>query len=111
MINKDYPQVNILVNCRNDRIDRSFQIADLIRERLRADQYILTGSGTEILARKLHKIIEREKILDVGGKKPEDVVNTVADFVSDNSFIFAIGNTVGYGEKMMQRFLVNERAK
>jgi len=111
MINKDYPQINILVNCRNDRIDRSFQIADLIREHLRADQYILTGSGTEILARKLHKIIEREKILDVGRKKPEDVVNAVADFVSNNSFIFAMGNTVGYGEEMMQRFLVNERAK
>jgi len=111
MIDKDYPQINILVNCRNDRIDRSFQMADLIRERLRADKYILTGTGTEILARKLFKIIEHEKILDVGRKKPEDVVDAVADFVSDNSFIFAMGNTVGYGEEMMRRFLLNERTK
>lgn len=111
MIDKDYPEINILVNCRNDRIDRSFQMADLIRERLRADKYILTGSGTEILARKLFKIFEHERILNVGRKKPEDVFDAVADFVSDKSFIFAMGNTVGYGEEMMQRFLLNERTK
>jgi poly-gamma-glutamate synthase PgsB/CapB len=111
MIDKDYPQINILVNCRNDRIDRSFQMAELIRERLKADKYILTGSGTEILARKLFKIIEHDKILDMGRKNPEDVVNAVADFVSDNGFIFAMGNTVGYGEEMMQQFLLHERTK
>ena len=111
MIDKDYPQINILVNCRNDRIDRSFQMAELIRERLKADKYILTGSGTEILARKLFKIIEHDKILDMGRKNPEDVVNAVADFVSDNGFIFAMGNTVGYGEEMMKQFLLHERTK
>jgi len=111
MIDKNYPEVNILVNCRNDRIDRSFQMANLIKERLGADRYILTGSGTEILARKLFKITKHESILDVGGKKPEDVVQAVTGFVSNNSFIFAMGNTVGYGEEMMHQFLLNERTK
>jgi poly-gamma-glutamate synthase PgsB/CapB len=109
MIGKDYPEINLLVNCRDDRIDRSFQIARLIKDRLRADKYILTGTGTRVLARKLYKLVKHEDILDLGERDPEAVIQAVRDFVSDNSLIFAMGNTVGYGERMMQQFLKNER--
>jgi hypothetical protein len=109
MVDRNYPEINILVNCRNDRIDRSFQMAQLIRERMPANRYILTGSGTEILARRLYKTTAHEKILDIGGKTPDDVVKAVADVVLNNSFIFAMGNTVGYGEEMMRQFLLHER--
>jgi poly-gamma-glutamate synthase PgsB/CapB len=105
MTDKEYPQINILINCRNDRVDRTFQMADLIKDRIKGDHYILTGTGTDILARKVHSAIESRKTLDLGGKKPDDVVNAVADFVTDNSLIFAMGNTVGFGEEMMQQFL------
>ena len=111
MIEKNYPEINVLVNCRDDRIDRSFQMADLIKTRLKADHYILTGSGTGVLARKLLKIIEHEKILDLGGKNPDEVIHVVSEFASDRSFIFAMGNTVGYGEEMMRHFLQHERIK
>jgi len=98
-----------MVNCRSDRIDRSFQMARLIRDRLPADNYILTGTGTEILSRELHKTLEGEKILDAGRKTPTDAVHTIADFVADDSLIFAIGNTVGYGAELVENFLLNER--
>jgi poly-gamma-glutamate synthase PgsB/CapB len=105
-IDKNYTEINLLVNCRNDRIDRSFQIADLIKDHLReAEHYILTGSGTEVLARKLYKIIDNKKILNLGGKNPVRVIDEVSNFVSDKSLIFAIGNTVGFGEEMMKQFL------
>ncbi|MCK4941091.1 poly-gamma-glutamate synthase PgsB [candidate division WOR-3 bacterium] len=109
MIDKEYPEVNILINCRHDRVDRTFQMADLVRDRIKGDHYILTGTGTDILARKLRNIIERTQMLDIGGKKPEETVNAVADFVADNSLIFAMGNTVGFGEEMMQRFLQRKK--
>lgn len=105
MTGKEYDQVNILINCRNDRVDRTFQMANLIKDRIQGDHYILTGTGTDILARKLRNTIKRKTMLDIGGKKPEDVVNAVLDFVSDNSLIFAMGNTVGFGEEMLQHFL------
>ncbi|GAI73929.1 unnamed protein product, partial [marine sediment metagenome] len=67
-IDKNYPEINLLINCRDDRIDRSFQIADLIKDHLReAEQFILTGTGTYVLARRLYKIIDRKKILNLGG--------------------------------------------
>jgi len=109
MIDKDYPEINILVNCRSDRIDRSFQMATLINQHLKGDHYILTGSGTEILTRKLHKTINKEHIIDLGNKRPADVVSSVAGLVADQSLIFAMGNTVGYGEEMMQQFLLQKR--
>ena len=108
MIDRNYPEINILVNCRIDRIDRSFQMARLILERMPADHYILTGSGTHILARKLLKAIKHEKVIDLSEKMPEHVVQIVADTVSNGALIFAMGNTVGYGEKMMKQFLLHE---
>ncbi|UCD20180.1 MAG: poly-gamma-glutamate synthase PgsB [candidate division WOR-3 bacterium] len=109
MIEKNYPQLNILINCRDDRIDRSFQMAELIRDRLRGDQYILTGHGTEVLARRLSRIIEQDKILDVGNMPPSDVIEKISGFVADNSLLFAIGNTVGYGEELIHDFTRKER--
>jgi len=108
-IDKNFPQINILVNCRNDRIDRSFQFAKLIKERLRANHYILTGSGTDVLAKKIYKTIDRSKVLDLGGKKPKEVIREVARFVGNKSLIFAIGNTVGYGEEMIRHFLMKQK--
>jgi len=104
-IDKKIFEINLLVNCRDDRIDRSFQLARLIKEKLKAERYILTGSGTKILAHKIYKLIDKEKVLNLGGKKPEQVVNEVARFVGNRSLIFAIGNTVGYGEEMLEEFL------
>jgi poly-gamma-glutamate synthase PgsB/CapB len=109
MIDKEYPEVNVMVNCRDDRIDRSFQMAKLLRERLRADHYILTGGGTEILARQLHKTFESEHILDAGGKDPANAVKEITEFIADKSLIFAMGNTVGYGAELIKHFLLNER--
>jgi poly-gamma-glutamate synthase PgsB/CapB len=106
MIEKNYPQLNVLINCRDDRIDRSFQMAELIRARLKGDHYILTGRGTEVLVRKLSRFTDREKILDLGNKNPAEVVEKISEFVADKSLIFAMGNTVGYGEELMHEFLV-----
>jgi len=110
MIDKDYPEINVLINCRSDRIDRSFQMAELIKTSITGDKYILTGNGTEVLARKLNRTIEQKQILNLGNKKPEDVVDTVSAFVRDKCLIFAMGNTVGYGEEMMQQFLLKKRS-
>jgi len=85
-------------------------MAELIKTSITGDKYILTGNGTEVLARKLNRTIEQKQILNLGNKKPEDVVDTVSAFVRDKCLIFAMGNTVGYGEEMMQQFLQKKRS-
>jgi hypothetical protein len=48
-------------------------------------------------------------VINVGEKTPEHVVQIAADTVSDHALIYAMGNTVGYGEEMMKQFLLHER--
>jgi poly-gamma-glutamate synthase PgsB/CapB len=104
---KKYNEINLLVNCRDDRIDRSFQIADLIQKHMPADHIILTGKGTGVLRKQLQKMIKgkSKKIVDLGNKNPSQVVNEVANIVSDRSLLFAFGNTVGFGLLMLDEFL------
>jgi len=104
---KKYTQINLLINCRDDRIERSFQIADLIQKHMEADHIILTGKGTGVLKKQLQKKIKgkSEKIIDLGNKNPEQVVSEVAGIVADNSLLFALGNTVGFGLMMLDEFI------
>ena len=97
-------QTTVLINCRDDRIDRSFRIAELIKERIPADQYILTGTGTRALARAMKKTIDSEKIHDLGNRTPDAAVAQITEIIGDNSLIFAIGNTVGYGMELAREF-------
>ena len=108
MIDKNFSEINILVNCRDDRIDRSFQMADLIRDRLRADRYILTGRATGVLARKLYRFVERPRIFDLGDKSAAEAAGAIAGCLADASLIFAMGNTVGYGEELMKELLTGK---
>jgi poly-gamma-glutamate synthase PgsB/CapB len=95
----------VLVNCRSDRIDRSLQMADLVSRKMPAEQYFATGANTMPFVKKvIASGIGREKVLDLGGKKVEDVVKAVSERVRDRSQIFAIGNIVGYGEGLIECF-------
>lgn len=109
-IDKNYETINLLINCRDDRIDRSFQIAELIKNHMKADHIILSGKGTGVLRKQLQKTMEGKKILDLGNKNPLQVVNIVADIITDNSLIFTLGNTVGFGTLLINEFL-NYRSK
>ena len=103
---KKFNEINLLINCRDDRIDRSFQIAELIRDHMLADQIILTGKGTAVLRKKLQKMISGKKdiIIDLGNKNPSQVVDEIANVIADNSLLFALGNTVGFGARLLEEF-------
>ncbi len=102
---KNYAVITLLINCRDDRIDRSFQIADLIRTHMQADHYVLTGKGTGVLRKQLQKVIKHKTIIDLGNRTPEQILNTVKELVTDNSLIFALGNIVGFGVMIIEEFL------
>lgn len=104
---KKYKEINLLINCREDRIDRSFQIADLIQKHMTADHIILTGKGTAVLRKKLQKnmLDKKGNIIDLGNKSPNQIVDEIKRIITDNSLLFALGNTVGFGTLMVEEFL------
>ncbi|MGB9720974.1 MAG: poly-gamma-glutamate synthase PgsB [bacterium] len=103
----DKPEKNfyIIVNCRADRIDRSVQLGTLISTKIKADYYFVTGGETRVLCRTAIKNgMDREKLIDLGNKDVRSVYKKIAEFINDNGVILAIGNIVGYGEKLINYF-------
>jgi len=103
-VDKSYPEINLLINSRKDRIFRSLQFAKFIKN-FSADHYIVTGSGAHVLARGLHTIIDKNRILNLGEKKPEQVFDEVSKYVANSSLVFSMGNAVGYGATLLAYFL------
>ncbi len=95
----------VLANCRDDRPQRSGQIADLIATRLQADHAVLTGLGTELVAfRAVRQGFPRERVSDLGGLDAERVYEKVLDLVEDRGMVVGIGNIVGLGEEIVLHF-------
>ncbi|MEO0184386.1 MAG: hypothetical protein ABIL20_01105, partial [candidate division WOR-3 bacterium] len=96
----------VIVNCRADRIDRSVQLGRLISTKIKADFYFLTGGETRVLYRTaIRNGMDREKLIDLGNKNVESVCKKVADLVNDKGTILAIGNIVGYGERLIEHLV------
>jgi poly-gamma-glutamate synthase PgsB/CapB len=98
----------ILINCRDDRIDRSLQLAELIRERLPADAYFLCGRNTTPLLRRAQALgVARDKLDDLEGIGFAGIFQAIGRRIEDHATILAIGNIVGYGEQLIN-YLVAE---
>jgi poly-gamma-glutamate synthase PgsB/CapB len=95
----------VLANCRDDRVQRSGQIAEFIATRVRVDHAVLTGLGTELVAyQAVQKGLARERLTDLGGRSAEDVYERVLDLVEDRATVVGIGNIVGLGEEIVLHF-------
>ena len=95
----------VLVNCRDDRADRSKQLGELVAERFSANYYIATGMLTSVFVRTaISSGIPKDKIIDLGGKSPEEIYPKVFEAVKKDALVFATGNTVGFGEMMINYF-------
>ena len=95
----------VLANCREDRLQRSGQIADLLATRLRADHAVLTGHGTELVAyQAVSRGLPREQISDLGGLDAEQVYERVLNLVDTLGVVIGIGNIVGLGQEIALHF-------
>lgn len=95
----------VLVNCRDDRSDRSVQLGELTAQKFQADWFVVTGSLTMAYIRKATSMgIPRNKIIDLREKTPEQIFNKVVELVKKNALVFATGNTVGFGETIIEYF-------
>ncbi len=98
MVADRYQRRLVLVNCRDDRQDRSRQMAELVRG-FDAERYIATGGLVSIFLRRAAELgIPADKLVDIGGdREPAEVVSRIAELAPESALLFACGNTVGYG--------------
>jgi poly-gamma-glutamate synthase PgsB/CapB len=95
----------VLVNCRDDRPDRSIQLGELVAEKFQARWYVATGALTIAFVKKaVSSGIPKDKIIDLGNKTPAEIYNRILELVDTPALIFATGNTVGFGETIIEYF-------
>ncbi|MBN2621449.1 poly-gamma-glutamate synthase PgsB [candidate division WOR-3 bacterium] len=95
--------IHVLVNCRKDRLDRTLQFIEILREfGKNAVSIILTGEATGVLSKRLKKYINKDRILDIGNKSVDQASGLILSHVHNDSLVFAMGNTVGYGMELIR---------
>ena len=95
----------VLANCRDDRLQRSGQIAELIAKRLNVDHAILTGLGTDLVAFQAARYgLPSERISNLGGMNAEQVYEQVLGIADGRATVVGIGNIVGLGEEVVLHF-------
>ena len=62
----------------------------------------MTGTGTDILLKKIKKHVSANSLIDLGGRSVDEAAQSIIDFVAADCLIFAIGNTVGYGQELIE---------
>jgi gamma-polyglutamate synthase len=98
-------KVLVIVNCRNDRIQRAESMAELIAQSLRADHIVLVGEyTTPLFHRAIALGLSESKITDLPNVTAEEVFQKVFSLTDKESMVIGIGNIVGYGEELSDYF-------
>ena len=101
----------ILLNTRNDRLERAQQLVEMVSGRLRSetDLFILIGQSTEVVEQKcIQTGFPKKNILSLGWTSPEVVFQAILSHTNEVSTTVAIGNMGGMGASTAAYF--NQRS-
>jgi poly-gamma-glutamate synthase PgsB/CapB len=90
----------VLLNTRQDRLDRARQLAEMVARKLGAeiDYLILIGQSTEVVENmSIHYGFPQKKIINLGWTTPAKVFEEVLSITSGVSTTLGIGNMGGMG--------------
>ncbi len=97
----------VLLNTRQDRLDRAKQLAEMVGKKLRqeVDFLILIGQSTEVVeGMTTSNGLSNKKILNMGWTTPAKVFEKVLHVTNQKSTIVAIGNMGGMGAETAEFF-------
>lgn len=95
----------VMLNTREDRLDRARQLVEMAGQSLDLDYFVLIGQRTEVVREMaLKNKIDKEKLLDIGWTKPENVYIKLSPYFTKNTTIVAIGNMGGMGAEVVKNF-------
>lgn len=97
----------ILLNTRQDRLDRAKQLTGMIGSELidQFDYLMLIGQSAEVVEElAISNGVKRNKIINLGWTEPEAVFEAILAYTIDQSTIVAIGNMGGMGGQVADYF-------
>jgi len=103
-----YPEVErrvLVVNCRQDRPDRSQQLGKSVTQWPAADYYVLIGTGTYIFAKTATEAgIDPLKLVFAEDLPAPDIFETLLEYSGKTSLIMGIANIGGVGLDVVRYF-------
>jgi gamma-polyglutamate synthase len=97
----------ILLNTRQDRMDRAQQLAEMVGRKLRqeVDYLMLIGQSSDVVAgMAMHNGVPARQILNVGWTTPERVYDEVLAVTQTATTVVGIGNMGGMGAEVAEYF-------
>lgn len=97
----------ILLNTRQDRLDRAKQLTAMVGHELKNqfDNLILIGQSSEIVEElSVSNGVQRNKIINLGWTEPEAVFEAILAYTTEQSTVVAVGNMGGMGGKVADFF-------
>jgi poly-gamma-glutamate synthase PgsB/CapB len=97
----------ILLNTRQDRLDRAKQLSSMIGSEMKDqfDYLILIGQSSEVVEElAVSNGVKRNKIVNLGWTEPEAVFEAILAYTIEQSTVVAIGNMGGMGGKVSDFF-------
>ncbi len=95
----------VMVNTREDRLDRARQLVEMISKNINADYVIFIGQRSDVVEdMALKNKISKEKILNIGWTTPEEVFNKVMAIIPESATVVAMGNMGGMGADVVKYF-------
>jgi len=97
----------ILLNTRQDRLDRAKQLTGMVGSELidQFDYLMLIGQSAEVVEElAVSNGVKRNKIINLGWTEPEAVFEAILAYTIDQSTIVAIGNMGGMGGQVADYF-------
>ena len=97
----------ILLNTRQDRLDRARQLTSMIGSEMKDqfDYLILIGQSSDVVEElAISSGVKRNKIINLGWTEPEAVFEAVLAYTIEQSTVVAIGNMGGMGGKVSDYF-------
>ena len=94
-----------LFNCRADRTDRSLQLAEACVRWHPADHYVLSGTGTEVFARRaIQNGLSPDRLTTADSQPARDIVNLLRGCSGRSSMVMGMGNIAGPGMDLLDYF-------
>jgi len=95
----------VVVNCRDDRPDRSEQLGELAAELRDVDLWVLIGSGTEVFARvAVHAGVDAARLYTMVGEPIPKLFERIVAQSGASSLVFGVGNIKGDGLALGEYF-------
>ncbi|GEN54639.1 poly-gamma-glutamate synthase PgsB [Halobacillus faecis] len=100
-----YPTENpiVIMNCREDRVDRTEQFAEDVLPYIPTDTLILIGETTEPIVTAVEEgKIKVDNLLDLEGQTTDQIIEVLSGMMKDR-VIYGVGNIHGAAEPMIER--------